>query len=245
MMMKSVLVVLAIWNFSHFSPLIYGNQWTKAQCVKSKWLKTWDFSCNDFPDDYSWYAGGAPTPQVSSKPVSTIGGEAGGRAAIVVADHEGPPPFGYEAAAQSTIVVDIVQPGHDIFAEVPKKEIKSESAQQADADAQATPSSEKGDEKKVVSAVDVGKVGVAQPVLQGTQSSEDRSETLEDDRGESKQDQVLEQNDDDVVLQQPEPHSEAAVVPPLAPAAGDAVGPMMHDEAEADRVRNELFAEDV
>ncbi|KAF9530966.1 glycosyltransferase family 39 protein [Crepidotus variabilis] len=40
----AVLVILAIWNFVHLSPLVYGNNWTKSQCEKAKWLKTWDFS---------------------------------------------------------------------------------------------------------------------------------------------------------------------------------------------------------
>ncbi|KAI0688800.1 glycosyltransferase family 39 protein [Cerioporus squamosus] len=49
----AVLLVIAIWNFSYFSPLAYGLPWTKAKCHKAKWLKTWDFSCNDFLDDVS------------------------------------------------------------------------------------------------------------------------------------------------------------------------------------------------
>ena len=40
----AVLVVLAIWNFQHLSPLAYGGPWTKDKCHSAKWLKTWDFS---------------------------------------------------------------------------------------------------------------------------------------------------------------------------------------------------------
>jgi dolichyl-phosphate-mannose-protein mannosyltransferase len=40
----AVLVILAIWTFAHFSPLVYGSTWTKPQCNNAKWLKTWDFS---------------------------------------------------------------------------------------------------------------------------------------------------------------------------------------------------------
>ncbi|KAJ7123188.1 glycosyltransferase family 39 protein [Mycena epipterygia] len=40
----AVLIILAVWNFAHFSPLAYGGQWTKSKCISSKWLKTWDFS---------------------------------------------------------------------------------------------------------------------------------------------------------------------------------------------------------
>lgn len=44
------LMVVAIWNYAHFSPLAYGNPWTKEQCRNAQWLKTWDFACNDFLD---------------------------------------------------------------------------------------------------------------------------------------------------------------------------------------------------
>lgn len=49
------LVTLVILAWSHWSPLIYAGQWTKAQCESSKLLKTWDFSCGDFPDKVSEY----------------------------------------------------------------------------------------------------------------------------------------------------------------------------------------------
>jgi dolichyl-phosphate-mannose-protein mannosyltransferase len=38
------LVILAIWNYYHLSPLVYGNEWTKRECRNAQWLKTWDFS---------------------------------------------------------------------------------------------------------------------------------------------------------------------------------------------------------
>ncbi|KAG7446183.1 glycosyltransferase family 39 protein [Guyanagaster necrorhizus] len=47
----AVLIIISIWAFVHFSPLAYGNAWTKDECKNSKWLKTWDFSCNDFLND--------------------------------------------------------------------------------------------------------------------------------------------------------------------------------------------------
>lgn len=46
----AVVLVLAIWAFAYFSPLTYAGHWTKGRCEKAKWLKTWDFSCNDFHD---------------------------------------------------------------------------------------------------------------------------------------------------------------------------------------------------
>lgn len=45
------LAIIVIYNFLHFSPLTYGNQWTKEQCLNAKWVKSWDFSCNEFYDD--------------------------------------------------------------------------------------------------------------------------------------------------------------------------------------------------
>jgi dolichyl-phosphate-mannose-protein mannosyltransferase len=38
------LIVVAIWNFSYLSPLVYGNTWTKQSCQNAQWLRTWDFS---------------------------------------------------------------------------------------------------------------------------------------------------------------------------------------------------------
>jgi dolichyl-phosphate-mannose-protein mannosyltransferase len=38
------IVIFALLAYGKFSPLTYGNKWTKAQCEKAKWLRTWDFS---------------------------------------------------------------------------------------------------------------------------------------------------------------------------------------------------------
>ncbi|RDB20321.1 Dolichyl-phosphate-mannose--protein mannosyltransferase 1 [Hypsizygus marmoreus] len=89
----AVLVVVAVWHFAHFSPLAYGSPWTKTKCVNAKWLKTWDFSCNDFLEDYSQYGNIGFTPQQSAfsaaAPIATtVGGDPGGRPAIVVPDKE-------------------------------------------------------------------------------------------------------------------------------------------------------------
>lgn len=50
------LAIIVIYNFLHFSPLTYGNQWTKEQCLNAKWVKSWDFSCNEFYDDVSAFS---------------------------------------------------------------------------------------------------------------------------------------------------------------------------------------------
>ncbi|KAJ6615547.1 glycosyltransferase family 39 protein [Mycena sp. CBHHK59/15] len=100
----AVLIILAIWNFAHFSPLAYGSQWTKSKCNSSKWLKTWDFSCNDFHDSYVEYSGiAAATPH--TPPVVAHGGN--GAAAVV----DG----GVDAEHTSAYVVK-PEPGYDIFA---------------------------------------------------------------------------------------------------------------------------------
>ncbi|KAJ6544250.1 glycosyltransferase family 39 protein [Mycena capillaripes] len=96
-----VLIILAIWNFMYLSPLAYGNQWTKSKCQSARWLKTWDFSCNDFPDTYGEYAGVA-APTLHTPPPSIVGGQ-------------GAPPAEAEAEHTSAYVVK-PEPGHDIFA---------------------------------------------------------------------------------------------------------------------------------
>ena len=40
----AVLLIIAIWNYAYFSPLVYGNSWTKSKCKSAQWFKTWDFS---------------------------------------------------------------------------------------------------------------------------------------------------------------------------------------------------------
>jgi len=40
----TVLIIFAIWNFSIFSPLAYGTTWTKEECHKAMWFRSWDFS---------------------------------------------------------------------------------------------------------------------------------------------------------------------------------------------------------
>ncbi|KAG8848628.1 hypothetical protein FRB91_010642 [Serendipita sp. 411] len=67
----AIVMVCAIWTYAHFSPLVYGNPWTKKHCTDAKWLKTWDFSCNDYLEDYSGYKSIVPAHPVaqSSHPV--------------------------------------------------------------------------------------------------------------------------------------------------------------------------------
>ena len=46
-------IVIAILCYSFFNPLTYGGMWTKAKCNRAKWVKSWDFACNDFYDNVS------------------------------------------------------------------------------------------------------------------------------------------------------------------------------------------------
>lgn len=70
---------------------------------------------NDFYEDYSYYSGRiVATPQkslVPSVPVATVGGEPGGRGAIVVPN---PAAIAPEPEA-SSVVIGKVEPGYDVF----------------------------------------------------------------------------------------------------------------------------------
>ncbi|KAG5993392.1 hypothetical protein E4U43_003514, partial [Claviceps pusilla] len=43
-------LVMSVAAFSLYSPLAYGNSWTKADCNRVKVLNTWDWDCNTFFD---------------------------------------------------------------------------------------------------------------------------------------------------------------------------------------------------
>src|SRR3569833_2163187 len=46
-------LVASAAEFIVFSPLAYGNQWTKAECNRGKLFETWDWDCNTFLDNVS------------------------------------------------------------------------------------------------------------------------------------------------------------------------------------------------
>ncbi|KAK1730146.1 hypothetical protein CaCOL14_007957 [Colletotrichum acutatum] len=80
-------LALTIVAFVLFSPLAYGNAWTKSECSRLKIVGTWDFDCNNFFDDYSQYTelltrtsaavGATPTPIKSEAPAAPVGGQVG------------------------------------------------------------------------------------------------------------------------------------------------------------------------
>jgi len=220
----AVLIIFAIWNFSIFSPLVYGNTWTRGECENARWLRSWDFSCDSFFNDYSQYKGAIlATPQksnVASQPLATIGGEPAGRGAMVVEDKLGQVPEVPPEAEETTVDAGKAEPGRDIFAPPPQVEIKSEEKPNA-------PPVE-DNEPKAVSAVG----GEASP-----RQDESASEPAE---GRGKVSPVLSPSDDT----SPPGAAESA------PASSEAVrakvqGPMDAEQAEADEVRQELFPDAV
>jgi len=66
-----VFLALSAVVYGLYSPLVYGNPWTKSACRQVKLLNTWDWDCNTFLDNYSEYtnivsksiqASAVPTP---------------------------------------------------------------------------------------------------------------------------------------------------------------------------------------
>jgi len=128
-----VIALIALFNYWQFSPLAYGLPWTKAKCESAKWVKTWDFGCSDFHDNYSQYGASVGIPATSSKPLATIGGEPGGRPGIVVEDAA---PAGQvlneKPIGATASVISVLEPGHDIFANKNPQEAVMKSASQAE-----------------------------------------------------------------------------------------------------------------
>ncbi|KAF8505073.1 glycosyltransferase family 39 protein [Hysterangium stoloniferum] len=114
-----VLILISIYTFFHFSPLAYGNPWTKTKCQSAQWVKTWDFSCNDFLDDYSQYEGRVAATPIKSASVQTTVDFVRGAPVVVNEPVDEKPP------EHATSIVDKVEPGRDIFAgEEPNVESK-------------------------------------------------------------------------------------------------------------------------
>ncbi|CAG8460751.1 6658_t:CDS:1, partial [Scutellospora calospora] len=39
----TIILITSIYVFTLFSPITYGNSWTRAECNKVKWLSSWDY----------------------------------------------------------------------------------------------------------------------------------------------------------------------------------------------------------
>ena len=50
-----VFLALSTVVYGLYSPLVYGNPWTKSSCRQVKLFNTWDWDCNTFLDNYSDY----------------------------------------------------------------------------------------------------------------------------------------------------------------------------------------------
>ncbi|KAF4574353.1 hypothetical protein EYR36_005686 [Pleurotus pulmonarius] len=239
----AVLIIIAIWNFSYLSPLAYGSPWTKAKCNSAKWLKTWDFSCNDFLDDvrYSQYAGRvAATPQKSSAPAATIGGEPGGRAAVVVNDV----PAAVEEP-HTSVAIGQAAPGVDVFG-VPAPDIKS--------DHLPPPPPQVPEEAKEISSVEIPKpkepvvVGGPEEMLQaakektlvGKETAEDPQAGIQVQNLEPSTPKPQSTNPD----QPPQVEAKDPVVPP-APVAAPPAGPLGEADTEAEKAAEDLYPDAV
>ncbi|KXJ89405.1 Dolichyl-phosphate-mannose-protein mannosyltransferase-domain-containing protein [Microdochium bolleyi] len=58
-------LTLSAAAFALYSPLAYGNTWTKAECQRVKLFDTWDWDCNNFLENYADYdkLANSPPPQ--------------------------------------------------------------------------------------------------------------------------------------------------------------------------------------
>ncbi|KAK4153724.1 Dolichyl-phosphate-mannose-protein mannosyltransferase-domain-containing protein [Chaetomidium leptoderma] len=65
-------LVLSIVVFALFSPLAYGNTWTKAECKRVKLFSTWDWDCNTFLDSYDAYKTLPSTPAAAQTPQKSV-----------------------------------------------------------------------------------------------------------------------------------------------------------------------------
>ncbi|KAL7275884.1 Dolichyl-phosphate-mannose--protein mannosyltransferase 1 [Rhizina undulata] len=69
----TVFLALSIVAFGLYSPLAYGNPWTKGHCKQVKLFNTWDWDCNTFHNSYAEYStnslAAAPTQSSASKKV--------------------------------------------------------------------------------------------------------------------------------------------------------------------------------
>jgi hypothetical protein len=170
---------------------------------------------------YSQYKGAIlATPQKSlagSQPVATIGGEPAGRGAIVVHDDLGQAPNVPPQGEQTSVNAVKAEPGHDIFAQSPQGEVKSEN--------KAVLSPVEDNEPKAISSIGL--------TLQSDVLSK-QDETPSEKPAESAS--AVSQQDDS-----PSPSHDASSPTSSEVAKAKVQGPLDAEQAEADEVRQELF----
>ncbi|KAI5867678.1 glycosyltransferase family 39 protein [Durotheca rogersii] len=72
-----VITLLAISGivFALYSPLAYGNPWTKSECNRVKLFNTWDWDCNTFLENYDAYSGLSASPSQISQTAHPVVGD--------------------------------------------------------------------------------------------------------------------------------------------------------------------------
>ncbi|KAJ3852832.1 mannosyltransferase 1 [Lentinula lateritia] len=244
----AVLCILAIWNFSKFSPLAYGTPWTKQSCEAAKWGKHWDFSCNDFLDNLSQYNTGAAPPTPSKAIVQTTISDPF-RGKIVVEDKAAAERQQEQQEEENTSVyIPKAEPGRDIFAEAPVKDIRSQNIPQP-------PKAPQEDEEKSISSVVPQYPEVEQ---QDNNKVAGGEETVGEGKyiGNTAKNNNLQMNAEkepekvQIQTSSPEPPEKdtEGMDPVISPALNDEQakenGPLGEADAAADKVAKELFPEE-
>jgi dolichyl-phosphate-mannose-protein mannosyltransferase len=155
----------------------------------------------------------------TGEPVATVGGEEGGRGAIVVDDNLAQDPNYPPGDSETHAQIGKIEPGRDIFAQEPIKEVKSH--------VQDNMNDEFLD--KVVSTV--------VPVNGGAGTKQKASSVV---------DEIPPHDDTRMVNTQTESVKEDKQADPDSAGSGEVLkehGPVIEEIAQADRVREELFHE--
>jgi dolichyl-phosphate-mannose-protein mannosyltransferase len=46
----ALILLMAFWSWAVFTPITYASSWTRSQCERARWKRSWDFGCHDFPE---------------------------------------------------------------------------------------------------------------------------------------------------------------------------------------------------
>jgi len=206
------------------------------KCLRARWVKTWDFSCNEFPADYAGYSNKGPAATKAGV-ASIVGGD--GRAAIAVDDV--PPAGGNPPASESSIILaGQPEPGRDIFAAEPIDPAKSQGVR--DDEAKPPP------EDKLVSTVAAAaaKVINIDDLAKANKDSDNSGTSVSSNGGSTtvgNSDKPEEKSEDKPTSGETSTSPEEEPVSTKEPEPLKEQGPVVEEIAEADRVRAELFDE--